>query len=341
MVLSGEQRKTMAEDEARQPQPEETPEQNTPTTPGSEVRVLSPTQMQSIRILRGTIRVLEGWLEKLEQEPTTESVTPLPFSVLDGLLGLWSSTLQKVRSLLPASISRQLPDWGLTGAIASLLVVLIWGATNLFPGKPAPEVAFNPSPAPTPVPGVPIEPVVPPVESIPEPSPEPTPEAPEATETPETPSEPLETPEPSPEPVTEPLPEVETVPVPELTAPSEPETVEVTTPPPILTPEQRLIATVQSRVAEITQTYADGLIAKVQANFAQGVLVVQIKDGWYDLAAKKQDQLAKDMLGRSRDLDFSKLTLINQRGEMVARSPVVGENMIILQRRLNGADPME
>lgn len=99
-----------------------------------------------------------------------------------------------------------------------------------------------------------------------------------------------------------------------------------------LTPEQRLIAAIQEQVAEITNQYADGLIQSIQADFLGSRLVVTLGAAWYDLTANKQNQVANEVLGRSRRLDFSQVELLDASGELVARSPIVGSEMVILQR---------
>jgi hypothetical protein len=103
-------------------------------------------------------------------------------------------------------------------------------------------------------------------------------------------------------------------------------------PPLELTPEQSLIAAIQKQVAEITGQYAEGLILSIEANFLSSRLRVTLGDSWYGLTERKQQQLANEMLERSQQLDFRKLELIDSQDNLLARSPVVGSNMVILQR---------
>lgn len=107
---------------------------------------------------------------------------------------------------------------------------------------------------------------------------------------------------------------------------------------PELTPEQGLIAAIQEQVSEITTRYAEGLIESIEANFRDGRLIIAVGEDWFTLENKRQDELAKEMLARSRQLDFTKLVLTTPEGKLLARSPVVGENMVILQRE-NPASP--
>jgi len=137
---------------------------------------------------------------------------------------------------------------------------------------------------------------------------------PEQPEAPIPPPEAREEPEISPEPPSESRPAAEPEPEPELT------------------PEQGLIAAIQEQVSEITTRYAEGLIESIEANFRDGRLIIAISDQWFELSDARQDELSKEMLARSRQLDFTRLVLTTPDGKRLARSPVVGEKMVILQR---------
>ncbi|MDB9379504.1 hypothetical protein [Nodularia sphaerocarpa] len=125
----------------------------------------------------------------------------------------------------------------------------------------------------------------------------------------------LTVPEPIPEPIPEPLPE----------------------PTPIikLTPEESLIAAIENQVAEISDRFASGLIQSIQANFRTGNLTVKINDDWYTLPESEQNQLAAEILQRSQELDFTHLEIIDSENRLVARNPVVGNEMIIFQQYRN------
>lgn len=368
----------MSDDQQKQPESVSSKSQ-TPPTPASAgktgkgleqmSRTTKPTgnlaqrlvKTQSVKILRGTIGILEGIVETLEAEPVnnltptampptttlvspsrsdrtitpepsissvvepvvstpisdtpvatpeppissvvepvvstptsdTSTVTPKPTAeelasrqvsqptkpkLIDRLLpsfnrvqAFWDATLQKVRSLLPQAWNEKLSDWGLTGAIAGIVVVLLLTTVALLPETPTQEAKAPPN----------------------------TIQAP-----------------------------------PELKAPDKPQPVEAVPPPvPELTPEQNLIASIQNQVAEITDQYGNGLIKAIQANFPGSRLVVKVTDGWYDLKEPQQNKLANDILRRSQELDFSKLEITDIEGTLLARSPVVGANMVILKRQ--------
>ncbi len=129
----------------------------------------------------------------------------------------------------------------------------------------------------------------------------------------------------------------------ELTAPAAPELVESTrspepqptsTPPLELTPEQNLIASIENQIAEISDRYADGLIQSIQANFQGSRLTIKIGDDWYNLKQSQQDKLAARMLERARELDFTHLEITDPEGRLLARSPVVGTDIVILKRQV-------
>lgn len=216
---------------------------------------------------------------------------------------LWQSIVGLVRSILPASVSQKLPDPILNAAIAAILVIAVSFTLNLFSGKPAEKIAKAP---------------VPEVSQAPETfsdfvAPE-TPELPDAIA-------PLE-----------PQPAEFKSKLPDLVAPEPPEVVEIVQPPP-LTPEQSLIAALQTQVAEVTNRLGGGLVKSVQANFTSSLLTVSIAEDWYKLSEDEQNRIANQMWQEANSLDFSKLEIANLEGKLIARSPVVGAEMVVLERR--------
>jgi hypothetical protein len=120
---------------------------------------------------------------------------------------------------------------------------------------------------------------------------------------------------------------------PELKAPSRPEPVEIAPPPePVLTPEQSLVAAIQDEVTSLTREYPQGLLHSVEADFLGSRLTITVAEKWYELSPGKQDKFANAVLQRSRKLDFRKLEIVNLQSNLLARNPVVGNNMVILQR---------
>ncbi len=52
------------------------------------------------------------------------------------------------------------------------------------------------------------------------------------------------------------------------------------------------------------------------------------------MTQEEQDELVDKMFDEAQELDFNKLDLINSQGRMVARTSVIGSEMIILERSL-------
>lgn len=280
-----------------QPPPSSEPEGSqleTNVEQGTQTPQTTPNQVQGF-LKAQTIKTLRGTiglLEGLVVKLEAEPSEATTPTILGKIQTGWSAALAKIRSLLPENLSAKLSDTGLTGIIAGIAVILVWATSLLLSGEPA-EVA-----------------IVPPSEPVPAPTSEPVP-----TPTITTPSE--------------------------LTAPAEPQPIEVTpSPEPVpsptptveLTPEQNLIASIEDQVAEITDRYADGLIQSIQVDFEDSRLTIKVGNDWYNLQQSQQEKLAARMLERSQELDFSHLEITDPQGMLLARSPVVGSNMVILKR---------
>lgn len=134
-----------------------------------------------------------------------------------------------------------------------------------------------------------------------------------------------------PETVREDVPEVMETP-PELKAPDVEIPVPIREPEPKLTPEQSLVAAIQAEITELTNRYPEGLISTVEVDFLAGRLTVFVGDSWYDLQPKRQDKFADSIFQRARDLDFTRLEVKDNSGVLVARSPVIGDRVVIVER---------
>ena len=272
-----------------------------------------------IQVLRGTIGVLETTVVKLETE------TPVDTQEKTNFLSRWDGFLRTFRLFLPSNISNNVSDTLLTGIFAVIFVVIIGITTFMFIPKSV-EVATVP----------PVEEVIPP-KSIIEPTPTPIIE-PELTPTPVIEPEPNPTPNPIIEPEPNPTPNPIIEPEPEPTPVIETET----TPTPVveLTPEQALLAAIENQFSDISvsvkntkdKNIISQLIKPLQANFRTSDLTVKISDIWYELEKSQQDKLAADILQRSQELNFVHLEVVDFQEKIIARSPVVGNEMIIFKR---------
>jgi hypothetical protein len=240
------------------------------------------------------IQILRGTIGILETTVVKlETETPTDSQQKNGFFSSWDRFLRTFRLFLPSSISNNLSDTVLTGIFAVLFVLTIGITTFTFIPKSV-EIA-----------------TVPPVEEVTTPSPvvepEPTPI-------------PVVEPEPTPSPVVEPEP----------------------TPSPVveLTPEESLLAAIENQFAEISiavkskdkQKMIYQLIKPIEANFRTSDLKVKIKDIWYNLEKYQQDKLAADILQCSQELNFIHLEVVDSQDKLIARSPVIGNQIIIFNR---------
>jgi hypothetical protein len=297
----------------------------------------------SIRLLRATISTLEQTVEQLEAPTNAPAIAPQR--------SRWAKLLRWVRLRLPVSWNRVLGNQILSGLIVLVLLFPMGLIANLFASLPAgttptptpptsqpdligpqlpqpfpPErkqpIATPPSPLPSPAPApTPTPAPVPPPQPTVSPG-SPTPQRPQPFP-PERPANPTVTPfptatpsplAPKPAPIPSPTP---TPTVPETPAPG-----------PVSFTE-----TLQAQLTAITAPYAPRLLLTVQPNFKQSWLVIQLEDGWFDLDRSQQDELANALWQQAQDLNFRKLDLTTRQNWRLARSPVVGDAMIVLRRK--------
>jgi hypothetical protein len=250
-----------------------------------------------IQVLRGTIGVLETTVVKLETE------TPNDTQKKTNFLSRWDGFLRTFRLFLPSSISNNVSDMVLTVIFAVIFVVTIGTTGFLLIPKSSTQVA-----------------IVPPVEEV-------------------TATTPIVTPEPTPTPIVTPEPTLTPIVTPEPT------------PTPIveLTPEQVLLAAIENqfmapgllrKLSEISvlvkntkdKNLISQLIKPLKANFRTSDLTIKVGDIWYKLAKSEQDKLAGEILKRSQELNFIHLEVVDFQEKLIARSPVVGKEMIIFKR---------
>jgi hypothetical protein len=125
----------------------------------------------------------------------------------------------------------------------------------------------------------------------------------------------------------------------ELVAPEPAQPIELNEPPALpLTPEQSLIGAIQQEVKDLTIQYPDGLILAIAPNFLASQLTVTLGSDWYELSPQRQDNFADAIWQRSQKLAFRKLNLLGPTGGLLARNPVVGDQVIVLEREVPSLD---
>ncbi|MGD1862497.1 MAG: hypothetical protein ACFB0E_21325 [Leptolyngbyaceae cyanobacterium] len=92
------------------------------------------------------------------------------------------------------------------------------------------------------------------------------------------------------------------------------------------------IAQIQAQLTDNSILNAQRVIDSVQADFINNRLTLIINGDWYRLSPYDQTQLAQALMAQSASLSFADLQFMTADGDMLARSPVVGQDMVILQR---------
>ncbi|MGD1901229.1 MAG: hypothetical protein ACFB9N_03210 [Geitlerinemataceae cyanobacterium] len=117
----------------------------------------------------------------------------------------------------------------------------------------------------------------------------------------------------------------------ELTAPDAPQPLKPAPPPP--TPEQRLVAALQQRIATVSDEYAESdLVTTVRVDFAQNHLDIEVSDRWYDLGETEQDRVAENLRDRGLQFDFYDFSVLDVDGRLLARQALVGDGAIVMRR---------
>jgi hypothetical protein len=120
----------------------------------------------------------------------------------------------------------------------------------------------------------------------------------------------------------------------ELVAPDLPKSIKIETvfTQPELTPEQSFIAALQQQLADLSDRYSDELILSIEANPSRNLLLVKVTNDWYQLDRVRQTKWVNNMFSRSQQFDFKKLQIKDINNTLIARSPVVGNEMVIFKR---------
>ena len=269
-----------------------------------------------------------------DREPSVASAPladpPRPKTMRSRLLGiswtivgvLWSLGVKLGRVLLPKRVGDRLPD-PVVGALTSALVVLVLWITLSIRSTP---VASSPAPEPPP-----LEPV--PIEQFQEPESSAKPDSSDAPLVSEPVSEPAS--EPIPESMSEPVEDLEAddaliEDIPEDESPAAEEAI----------PDAPFIGDLQDQLADVLADYAGMTLSSVQANFLRGRLVVTVGDGWNGLGSDRP-HFAADLWQRSQELGFNKLDVVDREGTVLARSPVVGSQMVIFDQAAASAPTPE
>jgi hypothetical protein len=99
-----------------------------------------------------------------------------------------------------------------------------------------------------------------------------------------------------------------------------------------ISPEQAFIEAIETQLNNITSEYPDDIIQTLSIDLVRDRAIVRLNPVWYTLDEDRQNSLTDRMWQQAQANHFTQLELQDDRGVSIARSPVVGKHMIILQR---------
>lgn len=243
--------------------------------------------------------------QKAKLQPTLDKLQPLwdkgvvPFWQ-KVVVPAWNKGLAFLRQKLPANL-QELTDRFLTVLVITTAVVIYWFFSSLTSGKPA--VANQPP--------VPTKPV------LTRPAPKPIAQRPTITSPRPTATAIKPTTLSSPKPV---APVAKPSVAPQTAVAPSPASVPATD-----------LAEIQTQLTSAVAGVSDSLVASVKTANENQQLKVSLGTGWSSLSDAEQKAVAQKLWVRSQKLEFSKLELLDSTNTLVARSPVIGSNVIMLQ----------
>jgi hypothetical protein len=261
--------------------------------------------------------------QKAKLQPTLDKLQPVwdkavvPFWQ-KVVVPYWNKGIKLLKQRLPANL-QELTERFLTVAVITSFVVIYWFFSSLTSGKPAvakqPPVSTKPvltRPAPQRITQRPmVQPSVAPAPAI----------QPPAAAKPVAPVAP-------PKLVTAPAPQVTPVPAP-VVIPVAPPKVVAPTPVPI--PMIDLVD-IQAQLSSEVARMGEGLVTSVKTANENRQIKMSLGADWDSLSVVDQEAAAQKLWRRSQKLDFKKMELFNSNNTLIARSPVVGSKVIMLQR---------
>jgi hypothetical protein len=227
----------------------------------------------------------------------------------------WNKGIKLLKQRLPANL-QELTERFLTVAVITTFLVIYWFFSSLTSGKPAaakqPAVSSKPvltRPAPQRVTQRPIaQPSIAPAPII------------------------KPTVQPSVAPVPTVRPTVAAKPIAPAAQPMVAPTPPVAATKPVAVPSPSVdLANIQAQLTSEVASVGEGLVTSVKTADTNRTLQISVGSAWDALNMADRQTVAQKLWGRSQKLDFKKFELLDNSNTLVARSPVVGSNVIILQ----------
>jgi cytoskeletal protein RodZ len=305
--------------------------------------------------LKATIGLLESAVNGLETQMQADGNAAQPLNLVPVQKAantfwtkaqpLWVKVLGLVRGKLPQDVSQKLTDRSLSGILAGIALLVFWVTSHLPGGGGAPKakpvVAARPTvqaPATVGPKVTAAKPQVPNNGAISQQFPidgKPTQAFPDSLSAPGVGTAEITPKNPTTSVTAEIKPENPTIAAKPATATS------ATTPkvePKVAAPapKPKPLTAAEKNLGRFREAAGDraALLTGVKPVGGKEKVQVSLADEWYELDSASQDSLAAGLLAKAKVRNFAGLELLDGQGNVLARSPVVGSEMVILVREM-------
>jgi hypothetical protein len=97
-----------------------------------------------------------------------------------------------------------------------------------------------------------------------------------------------------------------------------------------ISPEETLITAVRSQFSTLASQYPAGLISNLELDSERQLAIVTLGNLWASLTGDQQQQVAQSLWQQARVYQMAKVEMRSSNGSLLARSPVVGSDMVIV-----------
>jgi hypothetical protein len=97
-----------------------------------------------------------------------------------------------------------------------------------------------------------------------------------------------------------------------------------------ISPEETLITAVRSQFSTLASQYPAGLISNLELDNERQLAIVTLGNLWASLTGDQQQQVAQSLWQQARAYQMAKVEMRSSNGSLLARSPVVGSDMVIV-----------
>ncbi len=97
-----------------------------------------------------------------------------------------------------------------------------------------------------------------------------------------------------------------------------------------ISPEETLITAVRSQFSILASQYPAGLISNLELDNDRQLAIVTLGNLWASLTGEQQQQVAQSLWQQARVYQMAKVEMRSNNGNLLARSPVVGSDMVIV-----------